>query len=415
MGTLNITGLGKAYRQYKHPSGRILEWLGAGSRHTLTWVLRDINLQIKPGESVGLVGRNGAGKSTLLKLITGVSAPTEGSASLTGRVSALLELGLGFHPEFTGRQNVYMQGYLQGLSQAQIDELMPSIAAFAEIGDYLERPVRIYSSGMQVRLAFSVATALRPDILIVDEALAVGDAYFQHKCFDRIRSYRKQGTTLLFVSHDPGAVKSLCDRAVLIEGGGIVLDGKPADVLDYYNALIATQAVDSAIREGTPGGSGIRSGSGAVRIRHADMLSGGKSMRAIVAGQAASIHLQLDMHQALADFTVGLLIKDRLGNDVFGTNTHHMFEVLGPVTSGERKELYFDFPALALGPGHYSVTLAAHASSDHLAGNYDWWERALVFQVVPAEGIHTIGICHMPLSFRQETTPEPVQETVVIT
>lgn len=403
MGTLNINGLGKAYRQYKHPSGRILEWLGASPRHTLTWVLRDINLQIKPGESVGLIGRNGAGKSTLLKLITGVSAPTEGTAKLTGRVSALLELGLGFHPEFTGRQNVYMQGYLQGLSQAQIDELMPSIAAFAEIGDYLERPVRIYSSGMQVRLAFSVATALRPDILIVDEALAVGDAYFQHKCFDRIRTYRKQGTTLLFVSHDPGAVKSLCDRAVLIEGGRIVLDGKPADVLDYYNALISPQAIDNAIREGTPDGSGIRSGSGAVRIRQADMLSKGKSMRALVAGQSLSIHLDLHVQQNLDDFTVGLLIKDRLGNDVFGTNTHHMEQALGPVTSGENKQIYFDFPSLALGPGHYSITLAAHASSDHLAGNYDWWERALVFQVMPAEGIHTIGICHMPLTFRQET------------
>ena len=408
VGALTVTGLGKAYRQYKHPIGRLLEWFGASPKHTLTWILRDINLQINSGESVGLIGRNGAGKSTLLKLITGVSSPTEGFARLEGRVSALLELGLGFHAEFTGRQNVYMQGYLQGLSHAQIDELMPSIAAFAEIGDYLERPVRIYSSGMQVRLAFSVATALRPDILIVDEALAVGDAYFQHKCFDRIRTYREQGTTLLFVSHDPGAVKSLCDRAVLIDDGRIVLDGKPADVLDYYNALIAPQAVDSAIREGTPdGNSGIRSGSGAVRISQVDMLNDGKSMRALVAGQPASIHLQLDVRQPLADFTVGLLIKDRLGNDVFGTNTHHMLEPLGPVVPGEKKELYFDFASLALGPGHYSVTLAAHASSDHLAGNYDWWERALVFQIIPAEGAHTIGICHMPLTFRQQPVGAP--------
>ena len=402
MGKLIVTGLGKAYRQYKHPSGRLLEWFGSRPRHTLTWILRDINLQVNPGESVGLIGRNGAGKSTLLKLITGVSVPTEGSTFLNGRVAALLELGLGFHAEFTGRQNVYMQGYLQGLSQAQIDDLMPSIAAFAEIGDYLERPVRIYSSGMQVRLAFSVATALRPDILIVDEALAVGDAYFQHKCFDRIRTYREDGTTLLFVSHDPGAVKSLCDRAVLIDGGRIVLDDKPTEVLDYYNALIAPQAVDSAIREGTPDGSGIRSGSGAVRIRHADMLSNGKSMRALVSGKPVSVHLHLEIQQYLADFTVGLLIKDRLGNDVFGTNTHHMLQTLGPVLPGETKELYFDFASLALGPGHYSVTLAAHASSDHLAGNYDWWERALVFQVIPAEGAHTIGICHMPMTFRQQ-------------
>lgn len=401
MGTLAVTGLGKAYRQYRHPGGRLLEWFGAGSHHTLTWILRNINLSIRAGESVGLIGRNGAGKSTLLKLITGVSEPTEGLATLDGRVAALLELGLGFHSEFTGRQNVYMQGYLQGLGQAQIDALMPEIAAFAEIGSYLDRPVRIYSSGMQVRLAFSVATALRPDILIVDEALAVGDAYFQHKCFDRIRQYRSEGTTLLFVSHDPGAVKSLCDRAVLIDGGCIAMDGNPADVLDYYNALIAPQALNNIIREGTPEGGGTRSGDGAVRICQVDMLSRGSSMRAFVAGEPACIHLKVLAQQFIRDFTVGLLIKDRLGNDVFGTNTHHMLQELGPVVPGERKDIYFEFPSLALGPGHYSVTLALHASSDHLAGNHDWWERALIFQVVPAAGIHTIGICHMPLTFRQ--------------
>lgn len=403
VGTLHIVGLGKAYRRYAHPSGRILEWLGAGPRHTLTWILRNIQFKIHPGESVGLIGRNGAGKSTLLKLITGVSTPTEGTVTMTGKVAALLELGLGFHPEFTGRQNVYMQGYLQGFGREQMDALMASIVAFAEIGDYLDRPVRIYSSGMQVRLAFSVATAVRPDILIVDEALSVGDAYFQHKCFDRIRSYRAQGTTLLFVSHDPGAVKTLCDRAVLIDGGAIRLDGNPVDVLDYYNALIAPDAMDSAIRQGSQGGAGTRSGNGIVRISAADILSAGKSMRAVVAGQAVHIQVQVQAHQALPEFTVGLLIKDRLGNDVFGTNTHHMMRPLGPTLPGDVTTIDFQLPALALGPGHYSITLAAHASSDHLAGSYDWWERALVFQVLPAADIHTIGICHMPVSCQTTT------------
>ena len=404
MGTVTITGLGKAYRHYRHPGGRLLEWLGAGSHHELRWILRNINLKVVAGESVGLIGRNGAGKSTLLKLITGVSSPSEGAAVLNGRVASLLELGLGFHPEFTGRQNVYMQGYLQGFSREQIDALLPGIADFAEIGDYFDRPVRIYSSGMQVRLAFSIATAVSPDILIVDEALAVGDAYFQHKCFNRIRSYRAEGTTLLFVSHDPGAVKTLCDRAVLIDGGGIIMDGDPADVLDYYNALIAPAEVDQAIREGAPDGSGTRSGNGAVRIVSADLLSHGTSMRAIVAGKAACIQMRLQAHQAMDDFTVGLLIKDRLGNDVFGTNTHHMVQKLGPVAKNELKDIQFDFPSLAMGPGHYSITLAAHASADHLAGNYDWWERALVFQVMPAKGVHTIGICHMPITFEQSAS-----------
>jgi len=192
MGTLILDNLGKAYRHYRHPLSRIAGWFGGADRYTENWVLRHIDLKVEPGESLGIVGRNGAGKSTLLKLITGVSHPSEGRVHLTGRVSALLELGMGFHPEFTGRQNVYMQAYLHGLSHDEVDGLLPGIAAFAEIGDYFDQPVRIYSSGMQVRLAFSVATALRPDILIVDEALAVGDAYFQHKCFDRIRRYRAE-------------------------------------------------------------------------------------------------------------------------------------------------------------------------------------------------------------------------------
>ncbi len=398
MGTVTISGLGKAYRHYPHPGARLLEWLGAGQQHQLKWILRGIHLRVRPGESVGLIGRNGAGKSTLLKLITGVSSPTEGSVCLQGSVASLLELGLGFHPEFTGRQNVYMQGSLQGWSHAQIDRLIPSVIDFAEIGDYFDRPVRIYSSGMQVRLAFSIATAVNPDILIVDEALAVGDAYFQHKCFERIRSYRNQGTTLLFVSHDPGAVKTLCDRAVLIDHGSFVMDGNPADVLDYYNALIAPADIDSAIREGAPDGSGTRSGNGAVHMAEVDLWCAGKSIRAIVAGAAIRIALSLQVRQHLADFTVGLLIKDRLGNDVFGTNTHHMQQHLGPVDKGDSRDVFFDFPCLALGSGHYSVTLAVHAGIEHLAGNYDWWERALVFQVMPSPGIHTIGICHMPVT-----------------
>lgn len=398
MGSLTVVGLGKAYREYKHPTGRLLEWFGAPPRHVLKWILRDIDLSVQSGESVGLVGRNGAGKSTLLKLITGVSAPTKGSVASLGRISALLELGMGFHHEFTGRQNAYMQGYLQGLGRAEVDALMPGIVAFAEIGDYMDRPIRIYSSGMQLRLAFSVATAVRPDILIVDEALAVGDAYFQHKCFDRIRNYRAKGTTLLFVSHDPGAVKSLCDRAILIDDGKIVRDDSPANVLDYYNALIATDDAHAAIKEASDISLGTRSGNGKVRIQKVDILVDGTSRRAITAGQSIDIRVVFQAQVELEDFTLGLLIKDRLGNDVFGTNTFHLRQPLGPLIPKQHKEVSFVFPMSSLGPGNYSITFAAHAASDHLAGNFDWWERALVFQVIPAEGPHTIGVCHMPLN-----------------
>jgi lipopolysaccharide transport system ATP-binding protein len=208
-------------------------------RHHLHWVLQDIDFEIKPGESVGIVGVNGAGKSTLLKMITGTTQPTCGQIELEGRVAALLELGMGFHPDFTGRQNAFMAGQLLGMQVEEIEALMPQIEGFAEIGDAIDHPVRTYSSGMQMRLAFSVATARRPDILIVDEALSVGDAYFQHKSFERIRSFRKAGTTLLIVSHDRSAIQSICDSAILLENGRMAMHGKPEAVMDYYNAMLA--------------------------------------------------------------------------------------------------------------------------------------------------------------------------------
>src|SRR5476651_2696357 len=196
MGAITVKQLGKAYKQYPTRWSRLAEWLlpMRGPRHQLKWILSDINFHVAAGEAVGLIGVNGAGKSTLLKLITGTTQASSGSVSVGGRVAALLELGMGFHPDFSGRQNVFMAGQLIGLTVAELEALMPEIEAFAEIGDYIDQPVRVYSSGMQVRLAFAVATAVRPGILIIDEALAVGDVFFQQKCFERIRQYCQAGT-----------------------------------------------------------------------------------------------------------------------------------------------------------------------------------------------------------------------------
>lgn len=248
MGSIQVTQLGKAYKQYPTRWSRLLEWVTPflGQRHRLKWVLRDIDFHIAAGEAVALIGVNGAGKSTLLKLITGTAQPSTGGVATQGRVAALLELGMGFHPDFTGRQNALMAGQLIGLSVEEVSTLMPEIEAFADIGDYIDQPVRVYSSGMQVRLAFAVATAVRPDILIIDEALAVGDVFFQQKCFDRIRGYCQAGTTLLFVSHAMGAVYSLCNRAILISAGRVALDSTPREVIDLYNAHVLRQ------RDGLP-------------------------------------------------------------------------------------------------------------------------------------------------------------------
>lgn len=241
MKSIIVSDVGKAYRDYPDPWSRLCEWIDPLSRtyHTKNWVLRNINFSIDAGEAVGIVGVNGAGKSTLLKMIAGVSVATEGHIEITGNVSAILELGLAFHPEFTGRQNARLAGMLLGHSPYEMDSVMSEIHSFSEIGDYIDRPVRTYSTGMQVRLAFSVATALRPDILLVDEALSVGDTYFQQKSFNRIKSYRNEGSTLLLVSHDRNAIESICSSVILLGRGGVIAKGSPGEMFDVYDALLA--------------------------------------------------------------------------------------------------------------------------------------------------------------------------------
>lgn len=240
MGSIAVKGLGKAFKQYPGRWSRLAEWVLPRSRprHHLHWVLQDVSFEIEAGEALGIIGINGAGKSTLLKMITGTTHPTVGTIDVQGRVAALLELGMGFHPDFTGRQNLFMAGLLQGLSNAQISEALPEIERFADIGEYIDQPVRVYSSGMQVRLAFALATAVRPDILIVDEALSVGDAAFQRKCYRRIEQFREQGTTLLFVTHDIDTVKKLCDRALFLKDGRVASLGPAKPVCDAYEKTL---------------------------------------------------------------------------------------------------------------------------------------------------------------------------------
>ena len=299
MGTISVTNLGKAYKQYPTRWSRLAEWVTPGHRprHSLKWVLQDINFTVNPGEAVGIIGINGAGKSTLLKMITGTTQPTTGSVHITGRVAALLELGMGFHPDFTGRQNAFMAGQLLGYSVEEIARLMPEIEAFAEIGEYIDQPVRVYSSGMQMRLAFSVATAHRPDVLIVNEALSVGDAYFQHKSFDRIREFRKQGTTLLIVSHDKGAIQSICDRAILLNAGKLAMEGEPEAVMDYYNAMLADNQNQTVKQEVTVNGkTQTISGTGEVSLVDVALLDvAGQQIEMVAVGQPVSLRVSNDL------------------------------------------------------------------------------------------------------------------------
>jgi lipopolysaccharide transport system ATP-binding protein len=398
-GLLSVESLGKAYRLYPSRWARLAEWIAPGTpRHQLQWVLQDVSFAVTPGESVGIIGRNGAGKSTLLKLITGTTQPSEGEVRTEGRVAALLELGMGFHPEFTGRENVFMTGQITGLSEQEIAAAMPQIESFAEIGRYIDQPLRTYSSGMHVRLAFSVATALRPDILIVDEALAVGDLYFQHKCYARIRQFRAEGMTLLFVSHDPGAIKSLCDRAILLDAGGIRADDRPDSVLDYYNALVAERENAAGVSAAPPPkDAGMRSGDRRAVLLHVALVADGQPARVVRVGQAIRLSILFRKETEVADLTVGFLIRDRLGNDVYGTSTWNLGQrSLREVPVGVAACVDYDIPALNLGPGSYSVTVALHSDVTHLEDNYDWWDQALVFEVVRGPETFFVGVTQLP-------------------
>jgi lipopolysaccharide transport system ATP-binding protein len=399
MGTIAVTGLGKAYRNYPSRKARLAEWVSISGkpRHTLKWILKDITFAVRPGESVAIIGINGAGKSTLLKLLTGTTQPSAGSISMSGRVAALLELGMGFHGDFTGRQNAYMAGQLLGYSMSELERLMPDIEAFAEIGDYIDQPVRIYSSGMQMRLAFSVATAHRPDILIVDEALSVGDAYFQHKSFDRIRQFRREGTTILMVSHEKSVIQSICDRAILLNGGRIAIEGTPDAVLDYYNALLAEKEGTTIERSTVAGGrTQTVSGSGEVTLEAIRLLSQQREVVEVVdVGQRVTLEMRYRAHQPVDTLVIGYLIKDRLGQSAFGTNTHHLGHPLLNVKPGEVITYLITFDA-TLGPGDYSVSTASVSTSDHLTNNYDWRDLALMFSVVNMTQPHFEGMSWMP-------------------
>ncbi|MDU7868533.1 MAG: ABC transporter ATP-binding protein, partial [Pantoea sp.] len=365
-------------------------------RHKQKWILKNINFKINEGEAVGIIGVNGAGKSTLLKLITGTARATTGKIDISGRVAAMLELGMGFHSDFTGRQNVYMSGQLLGYTIEQLNALMPEIESFAEIGDYIDQPVRVYSSGMQVRLAFSVATAIRPDILIIDEALSVGDAYFQHKSFERIREFRRKGTTLLLVSHDKQAIQSICDRAILLSKGEVAMEGEPESVMDYYNALLADKEKKSIKVSNADGKKATLSGTGEARISRLGIFNAeSESIENVQVGQLITLKVAIEIEQPIEELVVGYAIKDRLGQPVFGTNTHHLKRVLNNLPAGKILEYNFEFPA-NLGVGSYSIAVALHSSDTHVARNYEWRDLALVFTVINPSKQPFIGVSWMP-------------------
>ncbi|MFZ7332664.1 ABC transporter ATP-binding protein, partial [Avibacterium avium] len=381
---INVENVTKSYFTYKNEWERVASWFGFQSKKlNENNVLKNINFSIRKGESIGIVGKNGAGKSTLLKLITGTLLPSKGRIIINGRISAILELGMGFNPDLTGRQNVYHSASIMGFSKKEVDQKIDEIENFAEIGEYFDQPVRVYSSGMQVRVAFAVATAWRPEVLIIDEALSVGDTYFQHKSFSRIKEFQDNGTTLLIVSHDKGAIQTLCNRAILLNEGTLIKDGNPEEIFDFYNALLSEKNNDKILTSKLKDGSTqTSSGSGEAKIEKVELLnSKGNNVDLISVGEKITFRFLVRIYKDIDRLVFGIGIKNRLGQIMYGTNTWHTDQV---ITNVKKNDIYQYEITLTntLGVGSYSLQTALHDQDTHLNANYEWKDYAYIFEVI---------------------------------
>ncbi len=378
-----VQNVSKLYRLYERPADRIRELLPffPNRLHTDFWALRDISFNLERGQVLGLVGPNGCGKSTLLQIVCGILPPTNGRVVTEGRIAALLELGAGFNPEFTGRENVFLNGEIMGLSRMEIERAFPSIAAFADIGEFIDRPVKEYSSGMYVRLAFSTAIHVDPDILIVDEALAVGDAVFANRCVRKFEELKQRKVTVLFVSHDLGLVKQLSDRAILLLGGRIEAEGAPRDVINRYIGLVLEKQQSDKPREAR---GSFRHGDGTSEIQEIQLCGArGAPARTFGSGERITIRVRSLFHRAKSGPMVGILIRTRIGMDVYGTNTGLEKVELGEFAPGDELETQFSFDCW-LTPQEYTLTVATQNAD---GSSHDWVDDAIAFEVVDAKPV----------------------------
>jgi lipopolysaccharide transport system ATP-binding protein len=382
-----LQNVSKLYRLYQNPSDRIRELISFPSKilHHDFWALREISFSVEKGETLGIVGPNGCGKSTLLQIICGILQPTTGRVVARGRVAALLELGAGFNREFTGRENVLLNGEIMGLGRATIERALPSIQAFADIGEFFERPVKEYSTGMYVRLAFATAIHVEPDILVVDEALAVGDAVFANRCVRKFQELRERKITVLFVSHDLGLVKQLSDRAILLVSGRIHAQGDPNQVINQYIGLVLEkQRADAEPREAGRLTAGFRHGDRTSEILDVQLLdANGERVKAVASGEPVRVRVRGVFHEAKANPMVGILIRNRIGMDVYGTNTHVEQIALGEFEAGDELDLEFRFECW-LAPQQYTLTVATQNAD---GSSHDWLDDVLAFEVVDARGL----------------------------
>jgi lipopolysaccharide transport system ATP-binding protein len=423
MPAISVSGLGKCYRMYEKPSHRLWQGLmGRANFHKDFWALRGVDLQITRGETFGVIGKNGSGKSTLLQIIAGTLHPTEGTLNVNGRVAALLELGSGFNPDFTGRENVYLNATILGLTRNQIDARMQSILEFADIGEFIDQPVRSYSSGMVVRLAFAVIVHVDADILIIDEALSVGDAFFSQKCMRFLRDFQKLGT-LLFVSHDAAAVTNLCSRAIWLDEGTVRMIGSAQAVVESYmthqhadvrNNLVGdkvlveekapfspaekTEGEDFrradygnhgvtnriTLFEFDPEHTGSHFGAGLAKIKCVAFLDEMSKPLALTAGgEVVRLRITFHLLADLQDLIAGFYVKDRLGQRLFGDNTH--FSHLHTPISGRQGDVFhaeFKFRLPLMPQGSYMIDAAVASGSQDDHTQQHWIYDALEFKAI---------------------------------
>jgi lipopolysaccharide transport system ATP-binding protein len=382
---ISVQNVSKVYHLYHHPFDRVLGALALSRRRKAEfWALRDINLRVEKGEVFALLGPNGSGKSTLLQVISGILQPTTGRVLSSGRVAALLELGAGFNPEFSGRENVYLNGEILGLSRNELNDVFPRIEAFAEIGQFIDRPVKEYSSGMYVRLAFSTAIHVDPEVLIVDEALAVGDAIFASRCVQKFEELRRKNVTVLLVSHDLGLIKRLADRAAFILDGRIVMQGAPKDAVNRYVGFVldreraSKERSTGLLEESIATKSSFRHGDGASRVMDVRILgSNGETCHAFRPGESIILRVRAAFLKPVSNPVVGILIRNRIGMDIFGTNTRLERADLGDFESGEEIEVEFELDCL-LSRQEYTVTVAVQYWNGL---SQDWLDDVLDFRV----------------------------------
>jgi lipopolysaccharide transport system ATP-binding protein len=384
---LQVQNVSKVYRLYRRPADRLLELLPFSSHRAPKefWALRDVSLNVERGEVLGVIGPNGSGKSTLLQIVSGILEPSRGRVVARGRIAALLELGAGFNPEFTGRENVYLNGEILGIGRRDMEHVFPAIECFAEIGAFMDRPVKEYSTGMYVRLAFSTAIHVDPEILIVDEALAVGDAIFANRCIKKFVELKERKITVLFVSHDLGLVKRLSDRAALMIEGRVAAFGNPSEVVNRYVGLVLERQEREQPRGDLPKvGSSFRHGDGASEIIDADLFNTrGEAIRNLEPHETITIRVRALAKRDLEDPVVGVLIRNRLGIDVFGTNTRIEGIDIGNIPAGEMFEVEFTFDCL-LTRQDYTLTVA----TQHREGySQDWLDDIISFSVIDARDV----------------------------